>query len=126
MEGPKDSEDSVETPRSGHYYITPVISPEVIYRVSSLDRTTNTDNFGTTTNTPEGIPPLNPLLGNLDANSMDGVDIRLPTFNGNGTKDPEQHWVLCEAVWMVRLVHNADIKKAQMNITILVHEVRAT
>ena len=51
---------------------------------------------------------------NLDANSMAVTDVQLPTFNGNGTEDPEQHWFLCEAIWMVCLVHNADIKKAQM------------
>ena len=81
-------------------------------RVSSLERTTNTDNTSTATTTPEGIPPLNPLPENPDSNSMDGADIQLPKFNGNGEKDLEQHWFLYEAVWMVRLFHNAGIKKA--------------
>ena len=58
---------------------------------------------------------------NLDANSMAAIDVRLPIFYGNGTKYLEQHWFLCEAVWMVRLVHNADIKKAQMITTLRGH-----
>ena len=33
-------------------------------------------------------------------------------------EDPEQHWLQCEAVWMVCLVHGADIKKAQMIMTL--------
>ena len=49
---------------------------------------------------------------------MVGTDVRLPTFNGNGTEDLEQHLFLYEAIWMVRLVHNVDIKKAQMIMTL--------
>ena len=45
---------------------------------------------------------------------MAGLDIQLPTFNGNGAEDPKQHWFLCEDVWIVLQVHNVDIKKAQM------------
>ena len=61
----------------------------------------------------QGSPPsLNCLLNIPNIDSMVGTDIRLPTFNGNGVEDPEQHWFLCEAVWMVHQVHNADIRKA--------------
>ena len=52
---------------------------------------------------------------------MMGTDLRLPTFNGNGTEDPEKHWFLCEVLWMVCLVHNADIKKAQIIMTLRGH-----
>ena len=62
---------------------------------------------------------MNSELENPDANSMAVIDVWLPTFNGNGTEDPKQHWFLCEALWMVRLVHNVDIKKAQMVTTAL-------
>ena len=44
---------------------------------------------------------------------MSGHDIWLPTFNGNGTEDLEKHWFLYEVVWMVRLVHNMDLRKAR-------------
>ena len=37
----------------------------------------------------------------LATNTMDGADIKLPIFNGNGLEDPEQHWFLCEAMWTV-------------------------
>ena len=63
-------------------------------------------------------PPLNQSSDNLNANLMAGHDIRLPTFNGNGPEDPEQHWFICEAVWMVCLVQNVDLKKAQMITTL--------
>ena len=66
----------------------------------------------------EGTPRLNYSLDNPDANSMDGHDIQLPTFNGNGVEDPEKHWFLCEFVWMVLLVHNMDLKKAHMITTL--------
>ena len=49
---------------------------------------------------------------------MAATDVRLPTFNGNGMEDLELNWFLCEAVWMVCLVHNVDIKKAQMMMTL--------
>ena len=60
----------------------------------------------------EGTPPLNYVPENPKANLIAATDVWLPTFNGNGTKYPEKHWFLYEYVWMVRLVHNADIKKA--------------
>ena len=66
------------------------------------------------TSAQEGTPPLNYSLNNPDAKSMVGEDIRLPTFNGNGVEDPDQHWFLCEVVWMVRQVHSMDLNKAQM------------
>ena len=75
------------------------------------------------TSVQEGTPPLNFVPKNPDANSMATMDVRLPTFNGNGMEDLEQHWFLCEAIWMVRLVHNVDIKKAQMITTFRGHVI---
>ena len=49
---------------------------------------------------------------------MDGNDIKLQIFNGNGLEDPEQHWFLCEAVWKVRQVQDESIKRAQMITTL--------
>ena len=51
------------------------------------------------------------------------TNVRLPTFNGNGIEDWEKHWYLCEAIWMVRLIHNPDIEKAQMITTLRGHAV---
>ena len=100
--------------RSGPDYITPAISPEVRSRVSSPERTATIGSVSPATSVREGTPPVNSEPGNPDTNSMVATDVRLPTFNGNGMEHLEQHWFLYEAVWMVCLVHNADIKKAQM------------
>ena len=114
MEGAKELEEYIETPRLGCNYITPGVSLEFRSRVSSPERNANTNGSITMTSKKEGSHPLNPFPKNLDSNSTAGAAIRLPTFNGNGAEDPKQHWFLCEVVWMVRLVHNANIKKAQM------------
>ena len=89
-EGPK-AEDSAETSRLGRNYITPTISQEVRYRVSSPENTANTDSAIPVTSVWEGTPPMNSKLENPNSNSMVATDVRLPTFNGNGTEDPEQH-----------------------------------
>ena len=47
LEGAEESEETVETPRSGHNYITPVVSPEVRSRASSPERDVNTDSAST-------------------------------------------------------------------------------
>ena len=93
-EGAEESEESVETPRSRRDYITLGVSLEVRYRASSPERVTNTDSANTATSAHEGTPPINYSSDNPDANSMAGHDIRLPTFNGHGAEDPEQHWFL--------------------------------
>ena len=78
-----------ETPRSGHDYITPGVSPEVRSRASSPERVVNIDSASTATSAQEGTPTLNYSSNKHDANSMDGHDIWLPTFNGNGAEDPK-------------------------------------
>ena len=67
------------------------MSPEVRSRTSSSERTVNTGSTSVAT-TVQGSPPsLNFPLNNPDIDLMAGIDIRLPTFNGNGVGDPEQH-----------------------------------
>ena len=88
-EGVKESKEFTETPGSGRNYITPGISSREISRASSLERTANTNSASIATSRKEGSPHLNPLSEDLDTNSMAGTDIWLPTFNGNGTEDPE-------------------------------------
>jgi hypothetical protein len=29
-------------------------------------------------------------------------EMRLPIFRGDGSEDPDQHWILCEVVWSVK------------------------
>ena len=38
-------------------------------------------------------------------------EMRLPIFRGDGPKDPDQHWFLCEAVWSIKKVTNEDVKR---------------
>ena len=99
--GVEESGVTVESPRSGHHYITPGVLLEVISRASSPERIVNIDSSSTMTSTQEKTPLLYQSSDNLDANTMVGVDIQLPTFNGNGIEYPEQHWFICEVVWMV-------------------------
>ena len=120
-EGAEESEEYAETPRSGHNYTILGVSLEVRSRASSPERVVNIDSASIATSAQGSPPPLNYSLDNLDANSMARSDIRLPTFNGNGAENPEQHWFLCEAIWMVHQVHNVDIKKEKMVTTLQGH-----
>jgi hypothetical protein len=44
--------------------------------------------------------------------------MRLPTFKGDGSKDPEKHWFLCEAVWSIKNIFDEFFKRAQFNTTL--------
>jgi hypothetical protein len=37
-------------------------------------------------------------------------EMRLPTFRGYGSEDPNQHWFLCEAMWSINNVTDEAIK----------------
>ena len=111
----------METPRLGRDYIKNGVLLEVRSRASSPERIFNIDSVSIATRVQEGTPPLKSFIDNLDANSMAGVDIRLPTFNGNGAEDPKKCWFLGEVVWMVRLVQNVDLLKGQMITSLKSH-----
>jgi len=49
--------------------------------------------------------------------AMVGGEMRLPLLHGNGSEDPQQHWFLCEAMWRVKKVTDADMKANQMVTT---------
>ena len=49
---------------------------------------------------------------------MDGIEIKLPIFNGNGMEDPKKHWFLFDVIWIVWQIRNKNAKKAQL-ITML-------
>ena len=92
---------------------------------SSPEHLVNTSSPSVRTGAQGGpsVTPLNPansrnLVNTPNTALMVGTYVRLPTFNGNGTEDPEQHWFLCEAVWTICLVNNDDIWKAQMITTL--------
>ena len=37
-------------------------------------------------------------------------EMRLPTFRGDGSEDPDQHQLLCEAVWSIVNVTDEAVK----------------
>jgi hypothetical protein len=45
-------------------------------------------------------------------------EMRLPIFRGDGSKDPYQHWFLCEAVWNIKNVTDEAVKRAQFSTTL--------
>jgi hypothetical protein len=48
-------------------------------------------------------------------------EMRLPTFRGDGSEDPDQHWFLCEAVWSIKNVTDEAVKRAQFSTTLRDH-----
>jgi len=52
---------------------------------------------------------------------MAGGEMKLPIFHGNGLEDPQQHWFLCEVVWRVKQVIDANMKAAQLVTTFRDH-----
>jgi hypothetical protein len=45
-------------------------------------------------------------------------EMRLPIFRGDGSKDPDQHWFLCEYVWIIKQVTDEAVKRAQFSTTL--------
>jgi hypothetical protein len=45
-------------------------------------------------------------------------EMRLPTFRGDGSEDPDQNWFLCEAIWSIKNVTDEAIKQAQFSTTL--------
>jgi hypothetical protein len=45
-------------------------------------------------------------------------EMRLPTFRGDGSEDPDQHWFLCEVVWSIKNVTDEAVKRAQFSTTL--------
>jgi hypothetical protein len=45
-------------------------------------------------------------------------EMRLPTFMGDGSKDPDQNWFLCEAVWSIKNVTDEVVKRDHFSITL--------
>jgi hypothetical protein len=45
-------------------------------------------------------------------------EMRLPTFRGDGSGDPDQHWFLYEDIWSSKNVTDEAIKRAQFSTTL--------
>ena len=73
--GPKYFEDSADMSRLRCNYITPTISLEVRFVVSSLERSANMDSASPVTSAREGTPPLNSEPENPSTNSMAVKDV---------------------------------------------------
>lgn len=52
--------------------------------------------------------------------SMAG-EMRLPIFRGDVSKDPDQHWFLCEVVWSIKKVNDEAVRRAQFSTTLRDH-----
>ena len=117
FEAEEELEESTETPRPKHEHGTPTTphtSSEVRSRNSSPRRVVNTSNTKAV-NSRQGSSTTQKIFPSVSgANIMVGTDIKLSIFNGNGSEDPEQHWFLYEAVWIVRHIHDENINGAQM------------
>jgi len=50
-------------------------------------------------------------------------EMRLPTFRGDGSEDPDQHWFLCKVVWSIKNVTDTVVKRAQISTTLRDHEL---
>jgi hypothetical protein len=48
-------------------------------------------------------------------------EMRLSTFRGDGSEDPDQHWFLCEVVWSIKNVIDEAVKRAQFSTTLRDH-----
>jgi hypothetical protein len=55
-------------------------------------------------------------------------EMSLPIFRGDGSKDLDQHWFLCEAVWNIKNITDEVVKRNQFSTRLrddalkLVHE----
>ena len=45
-------------------------------------------------------------------------EMRLPTFKGDGSEDPDHHWFLYEAVWIIKNIIDEAVKRAQFSTTL--------
>jgi len=51
-------------------------------------------------------------------------EMSLPTFRGDGSKDPDQYWFLCEVVWSIKQVTDEAFKRDLFSTTLRDHAMR--
>lgn len=93
-----DYSDIVKRPETLEKLVTPEVRSTIPYKSES----------GTNNKESCGIPPKSTPPRKI----MAGGEMNLPLFHENGSKDPQQHLFLCEVVWRVNQVINADMKVA--------------
>ena len=52
---------------------------------------------------------------------MDGDDMNLAVFNGNGLEYPKKHCFFCESIWTVRQVQDDMVKRVYMTMNFRHH-----
>jgi hypothetical protein len=88
------------------------ITPPVV--LTTLSNQSNLSYQNTqSTGTSGSVHTQSGTLGRSMADEM-----RLPTFRGDGSEDPDQHWFLCEAVWSIKNVTDEAVKRAQFSTTL--------
>jgi hypothetical protein len=72
----------------------------IIYPVVStpLRNQSNQSHQNTLSTVTSSLPHIQ--SGNLGRSMVDGM--RLPTFRGDGSEDPNQHYFLCAVVWSIK------------------------
>jgi hypothetical protein len=80
--------------------------------------TLSNQSYQTVQSTITSSPP-HTQTGNLGRSMAD--EMRLPIFRGDGSKDPDQHWFLCEVVWNIKNVTYEAVKRTQFSTTLRDH-----
>jgi hypothetical protein len=88
------------------------VTPPVV--LTTLSNQSNLSYQNTqSTGTSGSVHTQSETLGRSMADEM-----RLPTFRGDGSEDPDQHWFLCEVVWSIKNVIDEVVKRAQFSTTL--------
>jgi hypothetical protein len=58
-------------------------------------------------------------IGNLGNSMVD--EMRLPMFKGDGSKDLDKYWFLCEVIWNIKNITNEAVKRNQFSTTLRDH-----
>jgi hypothetical protein len=51
-------------------------------------------------------------------------EMRLPTFRGDGSEDLDQHWFICEVVWIINNITDEVVKWAQFSTNLKYYALR--
>ena len=73
-------------------------------------QSTSVSSLPPVTSLPPPPPPPPPRSTMAHVND----DIKLPVFRGTGSKDLEQFWFLCEAVWTTKNIMDQNTRRAQL------------
>ena len=104
-----------ETPSVGNPLVTPQRRPIIPENPSQSESNPSSSIPVAGQSTPVSSPPPTtspPPSPPRSAMAHMNDDIKLPVFKGTWSKDPEQFWFLCEAVWTAKNITDQDTKRA--------------